>query len=376
MVQQLENAQRFSALLENDYDYERPRRGQVCSATVLSVDENEVIVDLGCKRDGIVPRTDLERLDDAYRDSLQIGEEVPVSVLAVSGRRGDLVVSLNRGLAQRDWLRAQEMLENRETCEAEVIDMNRGGVIVEFGRLRGFVPNSQLDAVRPGMRGDRLDQMKRDLVGSTLWLSVIEVEQERRRLILSQRVADSSRRQAILSELVVGEIRTGKVSNLVKFGAFVDLGGIDGLIHISELDWKHVDHPRQALSIGDEVDVYILNVDREHERIGLSRKRLLPDPWPLVVDGLRAGQVVEGTVTNVATFGVFVDLGKGVEGLIHTSEIPQAVDWKDLKSGSPLAVRVVDIDHWRRRIALSLKDIPATKSLMDVEVAPVLTSME
>jgi len=268
MAQQQGDAQqqRFSMLLENGYDYDRPRRGQVCSATVLSIDENEVIVDLGCKRDGIVPRTDLEMLDDAYRDSLQVGEEVPVSVLTVSGRQGELVVSLNQGLAQQDWLRAQEMLESGETCEAEVIGMNRGGVIVEFGQLRGFVPNSQLNAVRPGMRGERLDRVKRDLEGNTLWLSMIEVEQKRQRLILSQRVADSRRRKEVLSELVEGDVVTGRVSNLVKFGAFVDLGGIDGLIHISELDWEHVDHPREVLSVGDEVDVYVLNVDRERER--------------------------------------------------------------------------------------------------------------
>jgi small subunit ribosomal protein S1 len=376
MVQQQGDAQqqRFSTLLENGYDYDRPRRGQVCSATVLSIDENEVIVDLGRKRDGIVPRTDLEMLDDAYRDSLQVGEEVPVSVLTVSGRQGELVVSLNQGLAQQDWLRAQEMLESGETCEAEVMDMNRGGVIVEFGRLRGFVPNSQLNAVRPGMRGERLDRVKRDLAGSTLWLSVIEVEQKRRRLILSQRVADSRRRKEVLSELVEGDVVTGRVSNMVKFGAFVDLGGIDGLIHISELDWEHVDHPREVLSVGDEIDVYVLNVDRERERIGLSRKRLLLDPWPLVVEGLRTGQAVEGTVANVAAFGVFVDLGKGVEGLVHTSEIPREIDWKTLESGSPLTVRVLEINHWRHRIALSLKNVPV--AMMNVEATSVLTGIE
>jgi small subunit ribosomal protein S1 len=366
--------QRFSTLLENGYDYDRPRRGQICSATVLSIDENEVIVDMGCKRDGIVPRTDLERLDDAYRDSLQVGEEVPVSVLTVSGREGELVVSLNQGLAQQDWLRAQEMLESGDTCEAKVTGMNRGGIIVEFGRLRGFVPNSQLNAVRPGMRGERLERVKRNLEESTLWLSVIEVEQKRRRLVLSQRAADSHRRKEVLTELVEGDVVTGRVRNLVKFGAFVDLGGIDGLIHISELDWEHVDHPSQVLSTGDEIDVYVLKVDRERERIGLSRKRLLPDPWPLVVEGLQAGQTVEGAVANVAAFGVFVDLGKGVEGLVHTSEIPREVDWKDLESGSPLAVRVLEIDHWRRRIALSLKNVPVT--VMNVEATPVLTGVE
>ncbi len=377
MAQQQGNAQqRFLALLENEYDYDRPRRGQVCSATVLSIDENEVIVDLGCKRDGIVPRTDLEMLDDAYRNSLQVGKEFPVSVLSVSNRQGELVVSLNLGLAQQDWLQAQEMVESRETCEAKVVDANRGGVIVKFGRLSGFVPNSQLNAVRPSMREERLDRLKRDLVGSTLRLVVIEVEQQRRRLVLSQRAADSRRREELLAELVEGEVKTGKVSNLVKFGAFVDLGGIDGLIHISELDWKHVDHPSEVLGVGDEIDVYVLNVDRERERIGLSRKRLLPDPWPLVVDKLHTGQVVEGTVTNAAEFGVFVSLGEGVEGLIHSSEIPQEGNCKELEPGSPLAVRVLEIDRWRHRIALSLKGIPDTLALASVETAPVLTGME
>jgi small subunit ribosomal protein S1 len=224
------------------------------------------------------------------------------------------------------------------------------------------------------MRGERLERVKRNLEESTLWLSVIEVEQKRRRLVLSQRAADSHRRKEVLTELVEGDVVTGRVRNLVKFGAFVDLGGIDGLIHISELDWEHVDHPSQVLSTGDEIDVYVLKVDRERERIGLSRKRLLPDPWPLVVEGLQAGQTVEGAVANVAAFGVFVDLGKGVEGLVHTSEIPREVDWKDLESGSPLAVRVLEIDHWRRRIALSLKNVPVT--VMNVEATPVLTGVE
>lgn len=378
MIQQQGNVQEqsFSVLLENGYDYDRPRRGQVCRAIVLSIDENEVIVDLGCKRDGVVPRTDLERLDEAYLDGLQVGEEVPVSVLSVSGRQGELVVSLNQGLEQQDWLRAQEMIESGDLCEAEVVGVNRGGVVVRFGRLRGFVPNSQLSDVRRGTRGERLDRVKRDLEGTTLWLVVIEVQQRRSRLILSQRAAGSRRRQALLSELMEGDVRTGRVCNLAQFGAFVDLGGIDGLIHVSELDWKHVGHPREVVSVGDEVDVYILNVDRERERIGLSRKRLLPDPWPLVTDGLRSGQVIEGAVTNVVAFGVFVDIGKGVEGLVHTSEIPGEVDWEQSQYGSPLAVRVIEVDRWGHRISLSLKNVPETLAQPEVEMAPALTGTE
>lgn len=361
-MQQQENIaqqQRFAALLENDYDYERPRRGQICSATVLSVDENQVIVDLGCKRDGIVPRTDLERLDDAYRDSLEVGEEVPVSVLKVSDREGELVVSLNLGLAQHDWLRAEDLLKSEQVCQAEVVHTNRGGVVVQFGHLRGFVPNSHLSAMSQGARGERLDRAKSELLGQTLSLVVIEVDQRHRRLVLSQRLAEGHKRQQLLAELTEGEVRTGIVRNLVKFGAFVDLGGVDGLIHISELDWKHVDRPSEALSVGDEVEVYVLKVDRQRERIGLSRKRLLPDPWPRVAEKLQVDQIVDGKVTNVAQFGIFVDLGEGVEGLVHTSEMPDGgTDWAALESGSPITVRVLRVDPWRRRIALSLKDVP------------------
>jgi small subunit ribosomal protein S1 len=184
------------------------------------------------------------------------------------------------------------------------------------------------------------------------------VDQGRRRLVLSERAANRRRHQQLLEELTEGEVRTGIVRNLVKFGAFVDLGGIDGLIHISELDWKHVTHPSDVLSVGDEVEVYVLSVDRERERIGLSRKRLLPDPWPLVAKKLQAGQMVEGTVTKVASFGAFVDVGEGVEGLVHTSEMqngkaPQA----DLEPGSQITVRVLEVNDWRRRIALSLRSV-------------------
>jgi len=350
--------EQFSTLIEGDYDYARPRRGQVRQAVVLSVSENEVIVDLGAKRDGFVPRRDLELLDDAYRASLQPGDRVPVSILDASGPRGEIVASLNQGLAQQDWLRAQEFLESGDVCQARVTEVNRGGVIVPFGRIRGFVPNSHLTSVPRGLRGDRLRRAKSDLVGQVLSLAVLEVDQRRRRLVLSEQVAGRRQRQQLLETLTEGEVRTGVVRNLVEFGAFVDLGGVDGLIHISELDWRHVEHPSEVLSVGDEVEVYVLSVDRERERIGLSRKRLLPDPWPLVAKRLHVGQQVEGTVTNVARFGVFVDVGDGVEGLVHVSEIPGGdASCAGLEPGSPVTVRVLKIDQWRQRIALSLRSV-------------------
>ena len=341
----------LAALFESEYDYTRPRRGEVHEAVILSITEKDVIVDLGAKRDGIVPRKDLELLDDAYRASLQVGDRVPVVVWKESACHEGILVSLKRG---QDWLRAQDLLESGEIVEAQVTGVNRGGVIVSFGRLRGFVPNSHLTSLSSGMRGKHLPQAKSELVGQTLSLVVIGVDQQRRRLVLSERAPG---RRQLLEELAEGEVRTGIVRNLVDFGAFVDLGGLDGLIHISELDWKHVNHPSEVLSVGDEIKVYVLKVDREWERITLSHKRLLPDPWDRVTATFGEGQVVEGTVTDVVPFGAFVELGKGVEGLIHTSEMPDGQPpHSDLEPGSPVTVHVLEIDEEERQIALGLQD--------------------
>lgn len=346
----------LAALISNEYDYTRPRPREIRQATVLAVEADRVFVDLGAKRDGLVTSRDLDLLSDEYRSSLQIGREVPVYVLDNSEGRDEIIVSLNKGLAQKDWLRAQELTKSEEVCEGTVTNVNRGGVVVKFGRLRGFVPNSHLPSIPRGLRGERLQQAKSDLVGKTLSLVVIEVDSRRQRLILSERKAQRWQRQRLLDELTEGDVRTGTVRNLVSFGAFVDLGGVDGLIHISELDWKHVRHPREVLSVGDPVEAYVLRVDRERERIGLSRKRLLPDPWLTVTDSLNHGDVVGGEVTNVVDFGAFVELGDGVEGLVHISEMPDGEQTRDsLSPGASVQVQVLSVDPRRRRISLSLR---------------------
>ena len=352
----------------SEYDYEPPRRGQLLEATILEVGENEVFVDMGVKRDGLVPRTDLDRLDEDYRDSLKVGGIVPVSVLRVLGKEGELLVSLNLGLQQEDWLRAQEMVETKEVVEAKVLDKNRGGVVVEFGRLRGFVPNSHLTVVPRGSSNERKDEIKDELIGTTLALTVIEVEHNRRRLVLSQKAAQWRRRRQLFAELTPGETRTGIVRNLTDFGAFVDLGGCDGLIHISELDWQHVDHPSEVVSVGDTAEVYVLSVDRDRERIGLSRKRLLPDPWHRVSNAIEPQQVIEGRTSGITDFGIFVEIGEGVDGLVHVSEIPaDQPDWREIELGSPLAVRVVSVDPWNRRIELSLRNVDEQRLSLSLE---------
>jgi small subunit ribosomal protein S1 len=205
--------------------------------------------------------------------------------------------------------------------------------------------------------GERLRQGKSDLVGKTLTLAVIEADQRSQRLVLSERKARRAQRRRLIQELTEGDVRTGTVCSLANFGAFVDLGGVDGLIHISELAWKRVSHPREVLSVGDQVEVYVLRVERERERIGLSRKRLLPDPWLTLTDSLNLGDVILGKVTNVVDFGAFVELDDGVEGLVHISEFPQGPQAVSaVQPGSFVQVRVLRIDPQRRRIALSLRD--------------------
>lgn len=369
-----EQRKRLAALIQSDaYDYTRPRRGEVREAVILVIGDNDITVDMGGKRDGIIPPTDIELLDDEeYYASLQVGDHIPVVILKTWGRSdGAIAVSLNKGLRHKDWLRAQDLLDSGEVIEGEVTEFNRGGVIVPFGPLRGFVPNSHLTSIPRGWRGKRLKEAKADLIEKTLSLVVIEVKQRKRRLVLSERVANRRKRQQLLTELTEGEVRTGIVCNLVDFGAFVDLGGLDGLLHISELSWKHVTHPKEVLNVGDEVEVYVLNVDRERKRIGLSRKRLLPDPWHHVIETLHKGDVVEGTVTNVVDFGAFVDLGEGVEGLVHTSEMPEGKDTcSDLEPGSSVSVYVLGIDERKHQIALRLQEIaPSTEEVIRPENA-------
>jgi small subunit ribosomal protein S1 len=278
-----------------------------------------------------------------------------VSVLDTGSRQDGILVSLSRGLARQDWLRAEDMMASGESSEAEVVESNRGGLVVQFGRVRGFVPNSHLTSVRRGLSADRLREAKEQLAGQLLELAVIEVDQGRRRLVLSERVATQWKRDQLLAELTAGEIRSGTVCSIVRYGAFVDLGGIDGLVHISELDWTRVDHASDVVSVGDEIEVYVLSVDRERSRISLSRKRLLPDPWETVTAQLSEGDLTEGRVTNTVHFGAFVDVSQGVEGLVHVSQIPggeQAL--QALQSGARVQVRVLNVDHHKHRISLAL----------------------
>jgi small subunit ribosomal protein S1 len=359
----------FEELLD-DYDYENPERGQIISGEIIQVDEDSILVDIGAKRDAIVPRKDLDRLDDEMIEGLSKGDKLPVYVMRTAKIGGDLLVSINRGLEQEDWERAEKMLDDGDAIPLEIIGQNKGGVVVRFGRLRGFVPNSHIPDLRRDGGYDHLREQKEEMIGDELVVKVIEVNQKRRRLVLSSRAARQERRLLRLKELAEGTTITGTVVNLVDFGAFVDIGGVDGLIHISELDWSRVDHPSEVLELGQEVEVEITNVDVDRERVSLSRKNLLANPWDSIEQKYSPGDLVEGEITNVRNFGAFVMLPEGVEGLIHVSEIgiigpgsPQDV----VHPGDNVLARVIDIEPDRERISLSLSRVSKDEQLAWLE---------
>lgn len=351
----------FMAMLEESFAIEQPERGDLLTGTVLAIDNQGLIVDVGMKRDGVVPRNDLERMEGHV---YTVGDEIAVMVLQPEDEDGNLILSVSQARQSEDWVKAEELMESTEVWEGFVQDANRGGLIVPFGNLRGFVPASHvMDLPRGLNENDRKNYMT-NLIGKQVSVKVIEVNRKRRRLVLSQRDAQrgrrDSRKESLLGELKEGEVRQGVVSGLRDFGAFVDLGGADGLIHISELAWYRVKHPREVLAVGDEVEVYVLRLDQDGKRIGLSLKRLQPNPWAMVDEMYHVGQLIEGEVSRVAQFGAFVSLKPGIEALLHTSQMaepPPEDPTGLLGEGQHLLMRIITIEAHRQRLGLSLKDV-------------------
>ncbi|RMF79157.1 MAG: S1 RNA-binding domain-containing protein [Chloroflexi bacterium] len=345
----------FEELLDSSFNYTPPRRGEIRNAIILQIDEREIIVDMGAKQDGIVPSSDIQRLDQSVLDSLEVGAEVPVYVMQPRDQDDNLIVSINMGFQQYDWDRARELLGSDDVVTVVVTGHNRGGILVKWNRLEGFIPSSHLVSMGGDQR-DSWDQLR----DQELVVKVIEVDQDRRRLIFSEREAQkewrAQQKARLLAELHEGDVISGKVTGLRDFGAFVNLGGADGLIHVSELAWHRVDHPRDVLSVGEEIDVYVLNLDRETNRIALSRKRLLNDPWEDADERYHEGQLVEGTVTNVVDFGAFVALDNGLEGLLHLSEMGDG-SLKEphsyVKKGDRLSLRISRLEPEKRRVGFT-----------------------
>jgi len=352
-------------LSQDEFNYQRPKRGEIRTGTVVLVGPSEIVVDVGAKREGVVSPQDLERLSPEERAAITVGDEIQIYIVNPEDRDGNTVVSIHLAQIEQDWKKAEEHLESKEIYEGKVIGYNKGGLVVPFGKIRAFVPASQIAGfprrLSPNQRIERLSQqVGRELIGQ-----IIEVDRRRKRLILSEQAAQSEwrerKRRQLMDSLVEGQVVHGVVTSLANFGAFVDLGGTDGLIHISELAWHRVRHPREVVQVGDEVDVYILKLDRANSRIGLSLRRLQPDPWSLVDTNYFIDQRVVGKITNITDFGAFAHLEDGVEGLIHISELsdtdvnhPSQV----VKRGQEYLLEIIKIEPERQRIGLSLKRVP------------------
>lgn len=354
--------------LTTEYDYERPHRGEIREGILLDFDDKYgAIIDIGLKHDGIVPREDFERLEEETVEDLELGQEIKTQVVRPQDQEGNLVLSLAYMQEEQDWNKAQEYMEQDEVWEGQVTGYNRGGVLVKFGVLTGFVPASHLSGWDRNISSKQQRKAKlKEYMGKELPFKIIEANQEERNLILSERLASQQIRQqnreARISEFLEGEIHQGVVCDIVDFGAFIDLGGIDGLVHISELSWRRIRHPNEVVNAGDELDVYILGVDHERKQISLSLKRLHPNPWDRIAKTYSVDQLVQGTVTNVVDFGAFVALeDSDIEGLLHVSEIadPEPDNPREfLERGDKLLLRILHIDPDRQRLGLSLKQVP------------------
>jgi small subunit ribosomal protein S1 len=346
------------------YDYQLPKRGDIREGIIIELSDHGALVSAGFKRDGVVQAEDLDRLDEETLDSLEVGATIPVSVFNPHDEDGRLVLSIYQALVQEDWRKAEQMMEDGEVFEGKVSGYNRGGLLVPFGRIRGFVPGSHIVGMPRGLKGeDRLQRLS-EIVGEKKGLKIIEVDRHRRRLIFSEREARQAwqkmQRKRVMEDLTEGETVEGEVTGITDFGAFVDLGGADGLVHISELSWKQVDDPREVVEVGDEVEVYILDLDWKRKRIALSLKRLQPNPWTQVDDHYQVGQIVEGRVTRVLDFGAFVELDLGVEGLLHVSEMCGTSELSPseiLSEGDRVLTKIINIDSYKERITLSARQV-------------------
>lgn len=349
----------------------RIRRGVILEGAVAETSPTEVQVDLGEGVIGTVASRELERMDRTALEALEIGSPVRVYVLRTQGPDGQPVLSLARAEEEHNWQMAVEHHENQQVYFSKVAGYNKGGLIVRFGKVRGFVPASQVSRERQRRAvGESPEERWGGMVGEDIAVKVVEIDRARNRLILSERAASREWREKqksrLLEELTVGEIRKGRVISLADFGAFVDLGGADGLVHLTELSWSHVTHPREILEVGQEVEAQVISVDRERKRIGLSLKRQENDPWQQVVRNYEVHQLVQATVTKLTKFGAFARLvdAPEIEGLIHISELadyrvshPREV----VLVGDVLTLRIVKIDVDQRRLGLSLRQVDSAK---------------
>ena len=371
-INDIGSADDFLAAIDSTIKYFND--GDIVEGTIVKVDRDEVLLDIGYKTEGVIPSRELSIKHDVDpNEVVTVGDEIEALVLQKEDKEGRLILSKKRAQYERAWGTIEEKKERDEVVEGTVIEVVKGGLIIDIG-LRGFLPASLVEMRRV-----------RDLqpyVGQTLEAKIIELDKNRNNVVLSRRAwleeTQSAVRSDFLNKLAKGQVRTGVVSSIVNFGAFVDLGGVDGLVHVSELSWKHIDHPSEVVEVGQEVTVEVLDIDLDRERVSLSLKATQEDPWRQFARTHQIGQVVPGKVTKLVPFGAFVRVQDGIEGLVHISELAERhveIPEQVVNVGDDLLVKVIDIDLERRRISLSLKQANEG-SLTDDSFDPAQYGME
>ena len=337
------------------------RRGEIIDGRVMSRKPEGMLVDIGYKSEGFVPTKEMRSLGEAA-DELSLGDEIIAYVVNPEGNEGSSILSIDRARGEQGWRVLEKAMDNNETCNGVITGANRGGAVVESEGVQGFVPLSQLVGPARELYVPGGEPPKEGFIGMEVEFKIIELNRRRNRAIFSERAALQAWKQIqkmrLVQELTEGEIRKGRVAGVSNFGAFVDLGGADGLIHISELSWEPVKSPDEVVTVGEEIDVYVLRVDRENLKIALSLRRLQPEPWDEIEAKFSVGQTVAGTVTKLANFGAFARIDRGIEGLIHISELAHQVikHPRDVvNEGDELQLKIIRIEPERRRLGLSLK---------------------
>ncbi|MFN3742620.1 MAG: 30S ribosomal protein S1 [Anaerolineales bacterium] len=353
-----------SLLTEDTLHLEVPRAGEIRTGIIASISPSQILVSIGTKSEGVITGRELELMSEDERASLKVGQEIPVYVIHAEDVNGNAVLSYRRARDYLAWQRVAEAKQNDQIIHTRITGYNKGGLEVDIFGLRGFVPASQIGSLRRiQSSGETPEGRWKQWIGKNIDVRILEFDRERHRLVVSERAAEPSRQELkgrAIASLEEGKIYTGRVTSLADFGAFVNINGADGLVHLSELSWEHVTHPREVLKVGQEVKVKVLSVDRENLRISLSIRQTMEDPWKQKVAHYSRGQLVEGVITRLTKFGAFARLDSGVEGLIHISEIsdqriqhPKEV----LHEGEVKTLRIIRIDYKQRRIGLSLRQV-------------------
>ncbi len=355
---------------EADKTHRSLERGQVVDGVIMRIDREQILVNVGQKTEGVVPVREMRSMAPETTAGLKVGDTLTVAVVRPETDEGQAILSVDRAQGELAWKKLQVYADQGTVVDGEVMGHNRGGAVVTVEGVQGFVPFSQLASVARPPAGSTETPDLSGLVGKKIKVKVVEVSRRRNRAIFSERAAVHEHRQTqkarLLDELREGDVRQGRVSGLTTFGAFVDLGGADGLIHISELSWESVRSPEDVVKVGDEVKVYIIKVDRENKRIALSLKRTQQEPWSAIADKYQVGQVMEATITKLAAFGAFARLQGPVEGLIHISELADRVvqhPREVVREGERVTVKIVKMEPERRRIGLSLKQVKESEAM-------------